>query len=419
LHFHDKQRRKALIVKGDLSLARGRWPRKAARSISINRQQGGARMRIYRSTVAIIISVALLAVAGVGIADEAAPAAAAAAGKPAVPSVADILEGSGITLSGYVDGSFAYERDDTAKQNYSTFALQQASFTLAKQPSSGFGALVQVIAGENPYAATGIGSITPGKGATTTGFYLLQAFAQYVSGPLTLQVGKFNTLAGAEVAQVSSNTNTTRSILFAFEPVTHTGVRATYAASDQVSLILGLNNGWTNSQDSASAADKTVEAGVSFTPSKALVWTLQGYYGRDTNNFGVKGNVGLLDTVLTWNATSALSLVGSVDYGTAQSTSTTPSASWWGVAGYANYAINELWRVSLRAEYYEDQDGYLTNPTTGLDQKLKEVTLTFGYDPTKNFELRVEARYDEPDKAAGVQVRSKTYQGWFEAMYKF
>ena len=169
-----------------------------------------------------------------------------------------------------------------------------------------------------------------------------------MSGPLTLQVGKINTLAGAEVAQVTSNTNTTRSILFAFEPVTHTGVRATYAASDTVSLIIGVNNGWTNSQDTADASDKTVEAGISFTPSKALVWTLQGYYGRDTNNFGVKGNVGLFDTVLTWNATSALSLVGSVDYGTAQSTSTTSSASWWGAAGYVNFAINELWRVSLR-----------------------------------------------------------------------
>jgi Putative beta-barrel porin-2, OmpL-like. bbp2 len=383
-------------------------------------------MRIYRLTVGII-SVAMLAVSGVAIADDAAPAAAAdaAAAKPAVPSLADILDGSGITLTGYVDGTFAYQHNDTSKQDYNTFALQQASFTLAKQPTSGFGALVQVIAGQNPYAATGFGSIPPGQGATTTGFYLLQAFAQYVSGPLTLQVGKFNTLAGAEVAQVTSNTNTTRSILFAFEPVTHTGVRATYAASDTVNVIVGVTNGWTNSQDTADASDKTVEAGVSFTPSKALAWTLQGYYGRDTNNYGVKGNVGLFDTVLTWNASSALSLVGSVDYGRAESTTATPSASWWGAAAYVNYAINDLWRVSLRGEYYDDQKGYLTknfDPVTfagGVSQKLKEVTVTFGYDPTKNFEFRVEGRYDDPDTIGGVRLVPQAYQGWFEAMYKF
>ena len=379
-------------------------------------------MRIYRSRVGII-SVAMLAMSGAAIADDA-PAAAAPA-KPAVPSVSDILDGSGITLTGYVDGSFGYVHDDTAQKDYNSFALQQASFTLAKQPTSGFGALVQVIAGENPYAATGSNSIIPGQGSTTTGFYLLQAFAQYVTGPLTLQVGKFDTLAGAEVAQVTTNTNTTRSILFAFEPVTHTGVRATYAASDTVSLILGVNNGWTNSQDTADASDKTVEAGISFAPSKALAWTLQGYYGRDTNNFGVKGNIGLLDTVLTWNATSALSLVGSVDYGTAQSTSSTPSADWWGAAAYVNYAIDDQWRVSLRGEYFDDQKGYLTHnfdPVTftgGSSQKLKEVTLTFGYDPTKNFEFRVEGRYDDPDTVDGSQLVPKTYQGWFEAIYKF
>jgi hypothetical protein len=380
-------------------------------------------MRIYRSRLGVV-AVSMLAFAGAAVAEDAAPAEAAPA-KPAVPVLSDILDASGITLTGYVDGSFAYQSNDTTKQDYNTFALQQASFTLAKQPASGFGAVVQVIAGQSPYAATGVGSIPPGLGATSTNFYLLQAFAQYVSGPLTLQVGKMNTLAGAEVAQVVSNTNTTRSILFAFEPVTHTGVRATYAASDTVSLMIGVNNGWTNSQDTADASDKTVEAGISFTPSKALVWTLQGYYGRDTNNYGVKGNVGLLDTVLTWNATSALSLVGSVDYGTAQSTSTTSSATWWGAAGYVNFAINDLWRVSLRGEYFDDTDGYLTrnfDPVTltgGVSQKLKEVTVTFGYDPSKNFEFRVEGRYDDPDKIGGVQVVPKTYQGWLEAMYKF
>jgi hypothetical protein len=375
----------------------------------------------------------MLALAGVAVADQAAPAAPAAAdapAKPAVPSVADILDGSGLTLTGYVDGTFTYQHNDTTSKDYNTFALQQAAFTLAKQPTSGFGALVNVVAGQNPYAATGYNSIPPGTGATSTNFYLLQAFAQYITGPLTLQVGKFATLAGAEVAAPVGNTNTTRSILFAYEPVTHTGVRATYAASDQVNLIVGINNGWTFSQDTANGSDKTFEAGVSFTPSKAFSWTLQGYYGRDNSAYPgalspVKANIGIFDTVATWNATSALTVVGSVDYGTVQSTSATPSASWWGVAGYLNYAINDLWRVSLRGEYFDDSDGYLTanfDPATyagGSSQKLKEVTLTFGYDPTKNFEFRVEGRYDDPDKVAGTQLVPRTYQGWFEAYYKF
>lgn len=52
------------------------------------------------------------------------------------------------------------------------------------------------------------------------------------------------------------------------------------------------------------------------------------------------------------------------------------------------------------------------------DRSCKEGTLDFDYAPTENFELRLEGRRDEPITIAGVQVIPKTYQRWFEAMYK-
>ncbi len=377
-------------------------------------------MRVHRSSVAI--AAAVLAIGSAANAEDAVSA------KPAVPSVSEILEASGLTLAGYVDGTFAAQRNETTKKDYNTFALQQAAFTLSKLPTAGFGALVNVIAGQNPYSATGFGSTPAGQGASTTGFYVLQGFVQYASGAWLVQGGKFSTLAGAEVAAPIGNTNTTRSILFAFEPVTNTGLRVTYAATDKINLILGANNGWTNSQDTANSAAKTVEAGLAYTPSKTFAWTLQGYYGRDDLNYAgtngpLRGNIGLLNTVLTWSATSALILVGSVDYGRVRSTVLTPSASWYGAALYGNYAISDLWRVSLRGEYFDDRDGYLTKNFdanyVGSAQRLKEITLTFGYDPIKSVEVRLEGRYDEPDKVGGAQLVPKTYQGWLEAIYKF
>lgn len=378
-------------------------------------------MRSYRSNAGLA-TIVLSAMEGAAMADDATPP------RPAIPVVSDILQASGLTLTGYVDGTFAAQHDDTTKKDYSTFALQQAAFTLSKLPASGFGALVNVVAGQNPYSATGFGSIPAGQGSGTTGFYVLQGFVQYATGAWTVQGGKFSTLAGAEVAAPINNTNTTRSILFAYEPVTNTGLRVTYAATDTLNLILGVNNGWNGSQDTADGSDKTLEAGLAFTPSKTLAWTLQGYYGRDNSNYTdangiVKAKIGLLNTVLTWSATGALTLVGSVDYGSVQSTSITPSASWYGAALYGNYAINDLWRVSLRGEYFDDRDGYLTKDFTadsaGSEQKLKEITLTFGYDPIKSVELRLEGRYDEPSTVAGAQLLPKTYQGWLEAIYKF
>ncbi len=379
-------------------------------------------MRFYRSHAGMVAAV-MLATGEVAAAEEAAPA------KPALPLISDLLEASGLTLTGYVDGTFNTQRDETNKTSYNTFAMQQAAFTLSRLPTSGFGALVNVIAGQNPYGATGFGSTPVGMGAGPTNVYVLQGFVQYATGSWILQGGKFATLAGAEVASPAANTNTTRSILFAFEPVTHTGLRGTYAATEKLNLIVGVNNGWTNSQDTADGTDQTVEAGLAFTPSKALAWTLQAYYGRHASNFAdesgtpVRATIGLLNTVLTWNATSALSLVGSVDYGRVESTSFSPKSSWYGAAAYVNYAFNDLWRASLRGEYFDDKDGYLTknfaSDFVGNEQKLEEITLTVGFAPIKSVELRIEGRYDDPSKVQGEQLVPKTYQGWLEAIYKF
>lgn len=389
-------------------------------------------MRNYRTGL-VAASLAMLSIAGTAWADEApaaaapaADAAAPAAAKPVLPSVSDLLDASGITATGYVSGTFGYETYSASgvpvPSDYSTFTLQQAAFTLAKQPTSGFGALVNVIAGQNIYTANY--GYSTGISKTSTQFQLAQGYAQYAAGPVTVMAGKFVTLAGAEVLASSGNTNITRSLLYSFEPVTHTGVRLTYAANSTVSLIVGVNNGWIYSDELAASGGKTLEAGIAWTPSKAFSLAVQGYTGDDTNFAGVtNANHSLIDAVATWNATSALTLIASVDWGQVGDAfgTGTGSASWTGVAGYVNYAISDTWRVSLRGEYFDDNKGYLTaiGPVgaplaPGVDQKLDEGTVTFGYDPTKNIELRVEGRYDTYDAYS-----TKVAQGWLEALYKF
>jgi hypothetical protein len=372
-------------------------------------------MRTDRSC-AWIISLALASAGGVAVAEDAAPA------KPAVPSVADILDASGITATGYVDVTAAYQHVQSTNTDYNTFALQQAAFTLSKLPTSGFGALVNVVAGQNPYASTGLplsgttGTIAPGTGLSATSFYLMQAYGQYITGPLTVQFGKLATLAGAETWNPTTNSQVTRSLLFAGEPVTNTGIRLTYAATDQLNLILGANNGWFASEETSTGGDKTLEAGVAFTPSKTLSATAQVYYGRDNTNFGVKAGTGLADTVITWTAMDALTVGASADYGWVESTTTTPSADWWGVALYGTYTFSDQFHVSLRPEYLADRKGYLT--FSGENVILKEATLTFAYDPVKSVEVRLEGRYDSPSETPATTV-SKSAQGWLEAYYKF
>ncbi len=399
-------------------------------------------MRNNRMNVAAA-SLILISAAGTAWADDA-PAAPA---KPALPSIADLLTGSGITATGEVSATYDHQGFSGSnatypqQDSYSTFALQQAALTVGYQPAAGFGALVTLLAGQNIYTPNYAVSTAyaGGKyGLTSTQVQLAQAYAQWIGGPLTVIAGKYTTLVGAEGLLSSGDTNVTRSLLYSFEPVTHTGVRLTYAADSTLNLILGVNNGFVYSDETSARTDKTLEAGVAWTPNKMFSWTLGGYYGRDTNALGIPATQYIVDTVATWTATSALTVIASADYGhTDQAWDPKgTSASWYGVAGYVNYAINDTWRVSFRGEYYDDKDGYLTlynqnfsalgyNESTAsikspVGQNLYEGTLTFGYDPTKNIEIRLEGRYDNYQGTSVFKVPSvDVYQGWLEANYHF
>jgi hypothetical protein len=336
---------------------------------------------------------------GVAMADEpAAPAAAAEPAKPAPGTLAGVLDASGITATGYVAASYyhsnGYSTYHQFDNKHDSFQLDQAALTIAFQPKEGFGALVDVAAGED------MKILNAAEGSNPNTFDVVQGFVQYAAGPLTVIGGKYVTLAGAEVIAPTGNTNFSRSLLFFAEPLTHTGIRATYAATDTLSLIAGVNNGWNYSSLSTSGS-KTAELGVAWTPSKTFALTAQAYVGKDPT-FDAQRT--LVDAVATYSATDALTFILSFDWGKQeQHTAGDPDLDWNGAAFYTNYAFNDQWRVSLRLEYLDDKEGFVSG-LVDTPQKLKEGTLTFGYSPVKSFELRMEARYDKSDKSTFVRT---------------
>ena len=349
--------------------------------------------------------------------------------KPTAPALSDILTASGITATGFLDGTYSYVStlpSGVTSFDTNTFSLNQASLTLAYTPAAGFGVLVNPVIGTEACDgcyAPGYG-IGPGTGVagSTSKINLLQGFIQFVGGKTTLYAGKFLTLAGAEVAAPTGNTNITRSLLFWYnEPVTHVGARVAYAASDKATFTAGVNNGW-NIDGSTQKGGKTLEVGMTLTPSKVFTLAAAGYYGDADVASGVAGSPGmvgkrtLLDVVATWTATAKLTVIGSVDWDQQEKVGGgTSTASWYGVAGYLNYAINDTWRTSFRAEYLEDKDGAATG--FGVKTKVDEGTLTFGYMPAKNFEFRFEGRYDTYKPASGSN--NNVTQAWLQALYKF
>lgn len=362
------------------------------------------------------------------------------------PTLKDIFDASGITVSGYVDAAYTYQSNDPAEQpgsllNYfddtqSSFGVKQAGLTVSSLPKEGFGALVNVTLGSD---ADWIHSI--GGTDSSNNFDLTQAYVQYATGPITAMAGKFNTLAGAEVIAPTGNTNISRSIAFLWAlPFTHTGVRLAYVPMDTLTLYAGINNGWDRQDDDNS--EKTLELGAIWAPASMVTVAASVYSGKDViadplTGDDVDSDRFLFDTVITVKPTDSLSLVLNYDYGKQEdaaldnSGTSTKDGKWSAIAGYVNYQIDPKWRLSLRGEVFDDKDGVRIalvdlDPSSSsfgeLSEKSKEVTLTVGYAATANFELRGEVRQDFTEEEAFVDgdstKDSNTYVA-VEALYKF
>jgi len=255
------------------------------------------------------------------------------------------------------------------------------------------------------------------NGQSRSGSNLTQAYLQAVRGPLTLIVGKFSSLAGAEVIEAPNNTNFSRSYLFGDAvPFTHTGARLTYAYNSKVSLIVGANNGWDDWK--FAGKKKTLEGAIVLTPSPGYALTLDTYNGNDfalngvlngaLTQYPVVTNRMLYDGVLTVHPTSALTIIANYDNGTqlGDGINTGPlafaTAHWNGIAGYANYQFNSRYGVSLRKESFGDTQGF----RTGIPQRLQSNTATINFTPGSNYIFRIEYRLDASDRP------SFTYRGY-------
>ncbi len=371
-------------------------------------------------------------------------AGAFAADAPAsVPTLSQVLDASGVSISGYMD--MAYNSMNTTGlfvnapagpvvggmpgnsrifdtpgatqgKNFGAFNLQQAAVIISKLPKEGVGGYINVTAGEDAptVASNGLG---------TTNADLTQAYVSYATGNLTVIGGKFATLAGAELITSPSNKNYSRAWMFGWGPYTHTGVRATYVINDKVTVIAGVNNGF--DQVYATTGQRTSELSVVLAPVSMFSLAVTNYHGREVTNAvtGQAGTRNYTDVVATVNATDKLNFVADYANGkqdnAAVAAGGTGQAKWKALALYGNYQFTDAWRLSLRHENFDDPDGY----RSGIAQKLKSNTLTVGYALAKNFEVRLETRYDWSNQAAflkadGTGTRNQTSYA-VETVYQF
>jgi len=275
-----------------------------------------------------------------------------------------------------------------------------------------------------------------------------QAFASWKPGGseslLTLDIGKFDTPYGAEVAESHLNMNYTRSMLYASQPVFHTGLRGSFAISDLFDFKVLAVNGWNNSidnnvgktfgaqfnfhfKDSEDADilgisvgylggpehDDTAlidcPAGTLFDPAAKNGCAATNLTGQDLANAGATSGVvdrassnttgwrHLIDLVVTANPIERLRLVLNADFGLDNyrdpDSGEFDSASYYGVLLGARVAIVDEFGIAARGEYFHDSHGFI-NPYANYPQDLVGGTLTLDYLPADFLTIRLDNRLD-------------------------
>lgn len=279
--------------------------------------------------------------------------------------------------------------------------------------------------------------------------FVKQGFASWrpggADGAVRLDLGKFDTPYGAEVAESQYNLNYTRGVLYWLgQPAYHTGLRLTADIHRAFALKLLAVNGWNRTIDNnlgkTFGLQATARIPASGGPDDDLATISLGYMvgpefgdtatiqcpegtvpdptspsGCEDDALGSGGEVvvdrggsntdGLrhfLDLAVVLAPSPALSFFVNGSLGIEKQRSAVradefESVLWFGAAAAGRYAVSDEFGIAARGEYFLDKDGY----TTGFapsEITLVTGTLTFDYSPAQALKLFLDGRVDWSDR---------------------
>lgn len=228
--------------------------------------------------------------------------------------------------------------------------------------------------------------------------YIQQAYAGYRFGlgnGLTVTAGVFLSPIGPESIAVRDNWNWSRSNLFFGLPFYHTGVRATYALTDEWAVTVAGYNGWNSVVDNND--EKSVSAQLTYTRDDVVASVL--YFGGIERAPGApEGRAWrhLFDAHVTWNATPWLSLLAHANGGFEPNDFGV--SAWTAGALYARFRIVEPLFFAVRGDaFYEhvaENSVGRASPIFWPAPWVTSGTATVDYRPHERVSFRLEYRHD-------------------------
>jgi hypothetical protein len=221
--------------------------------------------------------------------------------------------------------------------------------------------------------------------STYSAIMIKQAYLNYTVGEkLTFTMGQFGTHIGYEFIDAPLNFHYSINNTFnAGIPFYHTGVKASYAFSDKVSLMAGVVNGTDNINDNNRG--KSFIGQLSLLPYESVSVFLNTIQGNEANarvnGSDTSSYFGVLDLTasirLSKKATLGLWAMHGTLRGEFQGGNYTSSAkNWYGVNVYMTYKLTDYLTVGSRLEYFNNESGARALLTNGNGTSAGTMTIT-------------------------------------------
>ncbi len=244
------------------------------------------------------------------------------------------------------------------------------------------------------------------------GWAMPQLYAEVAKGDWSVKAGHFYTLLGYEVVTAPDNFFYSHAMtMFNSEAFTHTGVLATYAAGDDVTVYAGWTLGWDTGFDQFGGGSNFL-GGFSTSVSDNATFT----YILTAGDMGANGDGYSHSTVLDVSLTDSLNYVIQSDLVSFSLAGVQRSDV--GINQYLLYSVSDSLGLGARFEWWKSDGGFghggLSTASGGSDSYYA-TTLGVNYRPHANVIIRPEWRYDTAPHSATRAVRPGTSysQGMF------
>ncbi|MFI2744410.1 porin [Zhouia sp. PK063] len=291
-------------------------------------------------------------------------------------------------ISGSVDAYYRANFSDEQNQapassfaNLPGFSLGMANI-IASYEGEKVGAVADLVFGPR-----GTDAVFASPFYSHTGDIINQLYVYWnVTSDVKLTFGNFNTFLGYEVISPTGNFNYSTSYMFSYGPFSHTGLKADFALTEKLSLMLAVMNP-TDYTETNVAGVYTWGAQLGYAGDKGSTY-LNFIYGKQSpDGIAINDNATFqVDLTTGYNLTDDFYLGLNGTYN-----KTKDMSGFAGVALYPQLTLTESFGLGLRAEYFKElSDGGVAY---GPDVDTFEATLTGSYS-VGNLTIKPELRLD-------------------------